>query len=261
MNTDEAAPRYFAISCRDIVKEYAGRAVLRGVSFEVAPGRICVLAGPNGAGKSTLLKILTGQLRATSGSASIGGIDVAEKGSELRRAIGVVPENLALLDDLTIEEHLFLSGPIYGLKKQDTTARSAQLLRVLALEGGRHTPLRECSHGMRKKTALALALLHSPPVVMLDEPFEGIDPAASEVIGGLLVQMASRGVTVLLTSHILPLVTRLASDFLLLRRGEIVWNSEMGAVPGSIEELYFALVEAPACEDLPWLRSSRFSLP
>jgi ABC-2 type transport system ATP-binding protein len=109
---------------------------------------------------------------------------------------------------------------------------------------------------MRKKTALAMALLHNPTVVFLDEPFEGIDPVTAETIRLQLKAMAERGLTILLSSHILSMVNRIADQILLLRRGELVWSSEAGELPGSLEDLYFDLVQAPSMEDLPWLRSN-----
>lgn len=245
------------IACREVRKSYGNFEALHGVTFEVQRGRVCSLLGPNGAGKSTLVKILAGLLPLTSGSATVSGHDTRRAGHAMQRSLGVVPENLALFNDLTIEEHLFLSGPIYGLDARTTRERTAELLRVLTLEHGRHRFLRDCSHGMRKKTALALALLHNPPVVILDEPFEGIDPISAEAIRRLLRTIAERGTTVLLTAHILPLVTSVADELLLLRRGELVYQSEVKALPSALEDLYFELIEAPPEEALTWLGSVR----
>src|SRR5205807_525094 len=110
------------------------------------------------------------------------GLDPLESTVELKKICGILPEGLGLFDDLTVEEHLSLSGPIYGLSTRETSAHSDQLLRLLDLENGRHTFLSECSHGMRKKTSLALALLHNPRVLFLDEPFEAVDPVTSKTI-------------------------------------------------------------------------------
>lgn len=237
------------LSAEHVSKRYGAFHALRDVTFEVPRGRICALLGPNGAGKSTLVKILTGLLAPSEGRAAIDGQPPSA------RRIGVVPENLALFDDLTIEEHLHLSGPIYGLDRATTSARTDELLRILALDQSRQRFLRDSSHGMRKKTSLALALLHNPAVVILDEPFEGIDPVTAEAIRQLLRRIAARGTTVLLTSHILPLVTSVADELLLLRHGQLVFQGAVDSLTQSLESLYFELVESPQQEELAWLQS------
>jgi len=237
------------LSAEHITKRFGPFTALNDVTFTVPRGRICALLGPNGAGKSTLVKILTGLIPASEGRATLDGQPPAP------RSLGVVPENLALFDDLTIEEHLYLSGPIYGLDRATTAARSDELLRILALDHARRRFLRDSSHGMRKKTALALALLHNPPVVILDEPFEGIDPVTAEAIRQLLRRIAGRGTTILLTSHILPLVTSVADELLLLRHGQLVFQGTVESLTQSLESLYFELVESPQQEELAWLQS------
>lgn len=245
------------IECRNLVKKFRDIAAVDDVSLEVQPG-ICTLLGPNGAGKSTLLKILTGLIAPDSGSARICGIDVAGRPIDVRRIIGVLPEDLGLFDSLTIEEHLELCGPIYGIPAKETRERGEALMRMLKLDQARDTFLDQCSHGMRKKTALAMALIHNPRVVFLDEPFEGIDPVSARAMEEMLRTIAARGVTVFLTSHILSIVDRLADEIFMIRGGKIVWRSSTEAASRSIEEVYFELVETPPSEDLPWLGSSSF---
>ena len=241
------------IECRNLVRDFGEFRAVDGVSFSVPRGTICALLGPNGAGKSTIVKMLTGLLPPTAGTVSVAGLDPGKDTLELRKIYGILPEGLGLFDDLTIEEHLALSGPIYGLSARETARRADQLLRLLDLEQGRHTFLSECSHGMRKKTSLALALLHNPRVLFLDEPFEGVDPVTSKTIRDLLAAIAGRGITIFLTSHILSIVDRLAGQILMLRKGSIVWNSEISEVGQPLEDLYFDLVEPPRTEDLEWL--------
>lgn len=244
------------IECMQVVKRFRDFAAVDGVSLDVRSG-ICALLGPNGAGKSTLLKILTGLMPPDSGTARICGLDVAERPIEVRRIVGVLPEDLGLFDSLTIEEHLELCGPIYGIGAKETRERADALLRVLRLEHARDTFLDQCSHGMRKKTALAMALIHNPRVIFLDEPFEGIDPVSSRTIQELLESIARRGVAVFLTSHILSIVDKLASEIVMIRGGRIVWKSTDEAPSRPLEEIYFELVETPPVEELPWLGSRR----
>jgi ABC-2 type transport system ATP-binding protein len=167
----------------------------------------------------------------------------------------VLPESLALFDALTIDEHLELTGAIYKLKTSETRSRTNQLLRVLRLEHGRHTFIHQCSYGMKKKTALAMALLPNPRVLFLDEPFEGLDPITADTIRIQLRAIAQRGVTVLLTSHILSLVDRVADKIVLINRGAVVLDADTADLPKALEELYFEHVERASAEDLEWLGS------
>ncbi len=241
------------IECSSLSKQYDATRVVDSLTFSLPAGSICAFLGPNGAGKSTTVKMLTGLLRPSSGTATVAGLDATTGSQALKQQIGVLPEHLGLFDYLTVEEHLHMSGPVYGLSAAETRERSNQLLRALALEHGRNTFADHCSHGMRKKTALAMALLHNPRVLFLDEPFEGIDPVTSKTIHDLLERLAGRGVTVFFTSHILSIVERMATHYILIRRGRIVWNSKAEELPASIEQMYFEMVEAPRTEELPWL--------
>ena len=245
------------ISCRNLTRRFGEFTAVDNLNFEVAKGSICAFLGPNGAGKSTTVKMLTGLLVPTSGEIEVCGIHVSRQSVELKRRIGVLPEDLGLFDDLTVEEHLSLTGSVYGLDKPTTRARTDQLLRVLSLEHGRHTFASASSQGMRKKTSFAMALLPSPEVLFLDEPFEAIDPVTSKVMRDLLQSIAARGVTVFFTSHVLSAVEQIATQLIMIRKGKIVWDSPVGEVPVPLEQHYFDLVETPAVEEIEWLGSPR----
>jgi ABC-2 type transport system ATP-binding protein len=245
------------ISCRGLTRRFGDFVAVDAISFEVPAGAICAFLGPNGAGKSTTVKMLTGLLQPTAGEAHVAGIDAAHDPVAVKRAVGVLPENLGLFDALTVEEHLALSGAVYGIPPHETRERTTQLLRVLALEEARYVYASECSHGMRKKTALAMALLHNPRVLFLDEPFEGIDPVTSRAILDLLEEVARHGVTVFLTSHILSIVEKLATRIIILQQGRIAWNSPPSDLPRALEQHYFDLLESHPAVDLPWLGPSR----
>jgi ABC-2 type transport system ATP-binding protein len=239
------------ILCKEVTKSFGEFRAVSEASFTAPTGSICALLGPNGAGKSTIVKVLTGLLKATSGDLEICGTRPSDP--PLKSMIGVLPENLALFDALTIAEHLELTGAVYKLKTADTRARTDQLLRVLRLEHGRDTFIHQCSYGMKKKTALAMALLPNPRALFLDEPFEGIDPVTAETIRIQLRAIARRGVTVLLTSHILSLVDRVADKVVMINHGRIVFDAEINDLPSSLESLYFELVETAEAEELEWL--------
>lgn len=239
---------WFMFSCSSVTMLYGGFCALDGLTLEVPQGEICALLGPNGAGKSTTLKILAGLQVPTSGSVQIAGLQPRDA----KRITGVMPENLGLFEDLSIEEHLQLTAEIYGAPRD----RIDPLLRALSLEKGRHTYARECSHGMRKKTSFAMALLHNPSVLLLDEPFEAVDPVSARMMFELLQEASRRGVTVFLTSHILSIVERLAHRFALIRAGKLVYCGDLADdAPGKLEELYFELVESPISGKLSWLGS------
>ncbi|HUB35133.1 MAG TPA: ABC transporter ATP-binding protein [Bryobacteraceae bacterium] len=245
------------ISCRALTRRFGDFTAVDHLNLEVAPGAICAFLGPNGAGKSTTVKMLTGLLPPTSGTVEVCGLDVTASGLEVKRQIGVLPEDLGLFDDLTVEEHLLLTGSVYGVSREETRARAAQLLHALSLEHGRHTFAAACSHGMRKKTAFAMALLPNPRVLFLDEPFEAIDPVTSKIMRDLLEEAARHGITVFLTSHILSVVEQIATQLVMIRHGKVVWDSPVGELPQSLEQHYFDLVEAPAVEELEWLGPRR----
>ncbi len=216
------------ISCRKLTRRFGDLTAVDNLNFEIDTGAVCAFLGPNGAGKSTTVKMLTGLLPPSSGDVEVCGLNVRLQATELKRRIGVLPEDLGLFDDLTVEEHLSLTGSVYGLDKHVARSRIDQLLHALSLEHGRHTFAAACSHGMRKKTSFAMALLPNPQVLFLDEPFEAIDPVTSKIMRDLLQSIASRGVTVFFTSHVLSAVEQIATQLIMIRKGKIVWNSPAG---------------------------------
>ncbi|MEO7142293.1 MAG: ABC transporter ATP-binding protein [Bryobacteraceae bacterium] len=247
------------IDCKHLTKRFGDSVAVDDVTFQV-PGGVCVLLGHNGAGKSTLLRMMAGLLAPDEGEVRILNLDSTRKPLALRRQIGVVPEDLGLFDSLTVQEHLELCGPVYGLNRNEIRERTASLLGMLGIEKDRNTFLDRCSHGVRKKTAFAMALLHNPRVLLLDEPFEGIDPVSSIAIQNLLAAISQRGITVFFTSHILPVVSRLATDIIVIREGRVVLAAAVARISRPLDDLYFELAGAPATKDLtgdlPWLRSS-----
>ncbi len=242
------------IDCRVVRKSYAARSVLRDVSVVLEPG-ICALLGQNGAGKSTLLRLLSGLEKPDAGSVLIGGFSYRHRAVEIRRKLGVVPEGLGLFEALSVRENVLALGPVYGLSRGEAEARTTSLLKLLDLVVGQHTVVRQCSFGTRKKTALAMALLYKPTVLLLDEPFEGIDPASSAVIHNLLRQLAENGCTILLTSHILPLVEKVADRILILHNGRLEADFQPNHTTGDIAEFYFRTVQPLQPETPEWLNS------
>lgn len=245
------------IQALGLTKTFGQVTAVSGLNLQVPRGILFGLLGPNGSGKSTTVKLLTGLLAPTAGKAMVAGRTVSVDDVELRSRIGTLPESDALFDSLTVWEHLELSGPLYGLSRQDTRARAVELVRHLDLDGARATFIQDASFGTRKKCALAMALLHDPDVLFLDEPFEGIDPGSSRNIKDLLSWLARRGVTIFITSHMLDIVERLVDQFAIIIKGEVVCGrtvAEMAAAGETLEDLYFRYVGKPAIGDLSWLR-------
>jgi ABC-2 type transport system ATP-binding protein len=241
------------ISCRDLTKRFGAFTAVDGLSLDVAPGAICACLGANGAGKSTTVRMLTGLLAPTSGEAIVCGVNVAADPVGLRRVIGVLPEDLGLFEDLSVDEHLRLTADVYGLPHSIADDRIEQLISALRLSPARRTFAGRCSHGTRKKTSLAMALLPNPQALFLDEPFEAIDPVTSKTMRDLLVVAAKRGTTVFLTSHILPVAQEIATQFVIIREGRLVFNTPASELAGSLEQVYFELAEPAETADLGWL--------
>jgi ABC-2 type transport system ATP-binding protein len=245
-----------AIEARDITKTYGGLDAVRDLNLQVPPGTLFGLLGPNGSGKSTTVKLLTGLLEPTAGEVRVSGQTVSVENVGLRRMIGILPEDDALFHSLTIREHLELSGPLYGLSRDETRTRAIELLRHLDLEGQSGTYVDQASFGMRKKCALAMALLHNPRVLFLDEPLEGIDPGSSRNIKDLLLTLARKGVTIFLTSHVLEFVERLAEQVAIIVQGNVVFCGTVEDIRRSgttLEEIYFKYVGEPPVGNLEWL--------
>lgn len=246
------------IEARGVTRTFGRLTAVRDLNLQVAPGTLFGFLGPNGSGKSTTVKLLTGLLAPTKGKVRVAGQTVSPENVDLRRMIGILPEDAALFHSLTIWEHLELSGPLYGLSRADTRARAIELLRHLDLERESGTYIDQASYGMRKKCALAMALLHNPRVLFLDEPFEGIDPGSSRNIKDLLVALADKGVTVFVTSHILEVVERLIDQFAIIIRGEVVCCQAVEEVMRggmTLEDVYFRYAGKPAVGNLAWLGS------
>ena len=246
----------FEIETHNLTRKFGDLVAVREISLQIPKGTIFGFLGPNGAGKSTTISMLTGLLQPTSGDALIGGASILSSPIEVKKRIGVLPENLALFEALTIWEHLMLVGPVYGLSRQETEQRAEQLLKYLDLWQSRHTYVDEASHGMRKKCSLAMSLIHNPGVLFLDEPFEGIDPVSSRHIKNLLVMMASKGVTVFLTSHILEVVERLVESFAIIIAGEIVCSQTVEETLSSgntLEDLFFQYAGGDRIQELEWV--------
>jgi len=232
-----------AIETHGLRRTFGELAAVDGVDLAVPRGTLYGFLGPNGAGKSTTIKCLTGLLRPTGGTMRILGIDPEKDPVAVKRRVGVVPEDLALFDRLTGAETLTFVGKVHGLDRPTLQSRSQELLTLMDLAAASDNLVADYSHGMRKKMALAAALLPGPHLLFLDEPFEGIDAVASRQIKDLLHAFVGRGGTVFLTSHILEIVERLCSHVGVIARGKLV-------AQGSIQSLRAASHDGKTLEEI-----------
>ena len=211
-----------AVETRGLVRRFGEFVAVDGIDLRVRRGAFFGFLGPNGAGKSATMKMLPGLLAPTEGRALVLGRDVAAEPLEVKRRIGVVPEDLNLFERLTGAEMLAFTGRMYGLGREETAARARELLGLMELDGEPRKLVVEYSHGMKKKLSLACALIHRPEILFLDEPFEGVDVVASRTLKDLLSRLTARGLTVFLTSHVLEIVQRLCDEIAIISGGRLV---------------------------------------
>lgn len=245
-----------AVETENLTKVYGKKTVVGDLDLTVNRGAIFALLGANGSGKSTTIKMLTGLLQPTSGHARILGSPLTHENIDLKRKIGVLPENLALFEGLSVWEHISLIGEVYRLSRDEAMFRGEQLLKHLDLWEDRFTRVEECSFGMKKKCSLALALIHNPEVVFLDEPFEGIDPTSSRNIRDTISLAAGRKCTFFITSHSLEIMDQIISAFAIISHGEIVYRGDAAALRAenkSLETIYFEHIKNDITGELGWL--------
>jgi ABC-2 type transport system ATP-binding protein len=250
-----------AVETRSLRRTFGDLVAVDGIDLAVPAGSFYGFLGPNGAGKSTTIRCLTGLLRPTAGSMRILGLDPLSDPVAVKMKVGVMPEELALFDRLTGAETLSFVGQVHGLERATIRSRSAELLAMMDLASAAGSLVTDYSHGMKKKLALAVALLPGPRLLFLDEPFEGIDAIASRQIKGLLVSFVKAGGTVFLTSHILEIVERLSDYLGVIHKGKMVAQGPMeelrqgAAGDRTLEEIFLNLVgaEATSAPVLEWL--------
>jgi len=216
-----------AIRITDLVKKYGTVTAVEGLSLTVAPGTMFGFLGPNGSGKSTTIGCLTGLLDPTAGQIEILGQRFDAESADIKRRMGVMPETLGLFDPLYAHEFLAFVARMYGLNEATTRQRVTELLDALELTDTSKT-LHDYSTGMRKRVAFAAAVIHSPEVLFLDEPFESIDPAGVALMKQWLRRFTEQGRTVFMTSHVLETVERFCHQVAIITSpGKLVWQGDV----------------------------------
>ena len=230
------------LELRSVTKRYPGLTAVNDVSFTARAGEVTGYLGPNGSGKSTTLKMITGLIDPSDGQILFRGEPIGRDPMAYRRLLGYVPEEPHLYPHLTGAEYLAMVGQLRRLDEASLANKIDGFLRLLSLQEDRHTPISSYSKGMRQKVLLAAALLHNPELVLLDEPFSGLDVNSALVLRDLIRQLAARGKVVLFSSHEMETVERVCQRIVILHKGRVVAND-------SIEQLR-ALMSLPTLEEI-----------
>ena len=234
-----------AIRIRTLSKRFGETVALDGLSLAVPHGSFFGFLGPNGAGKTTTIHILTGLLGADSGEVEVLGLPMPRKAGLIKQSIGVVPDDSVLFDRLRGLEFLEFVGRIYGLDSRTAVNRGRELMELFELDIDTSVLIAGYSKGMRKRLALAAALIHRPQLFLLDEPFEGVDPVGARLMKDILVKQVERGATVFLTSHVLEVVERLCDRVAIIAHGSILAEgsmAELRSTDETLEDLFVRLV-------------------
>jgi len=246
-----------AIEVRELRKLYGAKAAVDGLTLSVPRGSFFGFLGPNGAGKTTTIRMLMGLAPPASGSIEILGMPMPLESLAIKRRVGVVPDESVLFDRLTGGEFLEFVGRMYSLERGVALSRSRELLGLFELDADPRKLVAECSKGMRKRLAMAAALIHRPDLLLLDEPFEGVDAVGARMMKDLLAGQVRHGATVFLTSHVLEVVERLCDTVAIIHEGKLVMQgstAELRASSETLEDAFVRLVGAGhLAEKLDWL--------
>jgi ABC-2 type transport system ATP-binding protein len=246
-----------AISVNNLRKVYGNKAAVDGLNLTVPRGCFFGFLGPNGAGKSTTIRMLTGLIPPTSGSIELLGLPMPANALEIKRRIGLVPDESLLFDRLTGYEFLEFVGRMYGLPRDVSKQRARELLGLFQIEDSGRKLIAEYSKGMRKRVAMAASLIHHPELFLMDEPFEGVDAVGARLMKDILLDQVRQGATIFLTSHVLEVVERLCDRVAIINEGKIVIEGtldELRAGSETLEDVFVRVVGAEkAFERLGWL--------
>ena len=255
MHTESTpAPAPLPLRIVELTRRFGAVTAVDGVSLEVRPGEIVGFLGPNGAGKTTTLRVCAGLLRADAGDVEVAGVSLAREPLRARARMGFVPDRPFLYDRLSAREFLDFVAALYDVPPDEATTRAEELLRRLDLDEAADDFVESYSLGMRQKVSLAAALLHDPPLTLLDEPLQGLDPRGARVLKDLLRERAARGCGVLVSTHLLEVAERLCDRVVILDRGRKVAEGSLeelrgtsgahgaaGAGPATLEDVFLSL--------------------
>jgi ABC-2 type transport system ATP-binding protein len=245
-----------AIEVENLRKVYGGKAAVDGLSLMVPRGCFYGFLGPNGAGKTTTIRMMMGLAEPTSGSIRLLGRAMPDEAVEVRKLLGLVPDDSLLFDHLTGAEFVEFAGRMYQLDRQVARERTRELMAMFELDGQPRKLIAEYSKGMRKRCAMAAALIHRPELFLLDEPFEGVDAVGARLMKDILADQVRRGATIFLTSHVLEVVERLCDQVAIIDHGRMLLETKMSELHAgfeTLEDAFVRLVGGAKSETLNWL--------
>jgi ABC-2 type transport system ATP-binding protein len=257
-STPKPKPRETVLSIQGLVKRFGDTIAVAGIDLAVETGSFYGIVGPNGAGKTTTLSMVTGLLRPDSGKVVVHGVDVWSDPVAAKRNMGVLPDRLRLFDRLTGAQLLFYSGTLRGLNEETVRARTADLAHAFGFEDALNRLVTDYSAGMSKKIALAAAMIHSPRLLILDEPFESVDPVSAANVTQILRTYVDSGGTVVVSSHSMDLIQRICDHVAVVVHGAILDSGTMEFVRKgkTLEERFVELAGGrTSVEGMAWLNS------
>ena len=236
------------LNIQNLTKRYGSKTAVDNLSLSIEAGEICAFIGHNGAGKTTTLKACCGLLTPDSGEITVDGMSIREKPIDCKRVMAYIPDNPDMYEFLTGYEYLNFVADVYGVTKEDREKRIAELGALLGITDALGGAISECSHGMKQKIAIISALIHKPKLILMDEPFVGLDPVASHQLKNLMAEHCANGGAIFFSTHVLEVAEKLCNKVAIIKNGKLVASGAMVDVRGdsSLEEIFLELEEEKA---------------
>lgn len=236
------------LNIQNLTKRYGSKTAVDNLSLSIEAGEICAFIGHNGAGKTTTLKACCGLLTPDSGEITVDGMSIREKPIDCKRVMAYIPDNPDMYEFLTGYEYLNFVADVYSVTKEDREKRIAELGALLGITDALGGAISECSHGMKQKIAIISALIHKPKLILMDEPFVGLDPVASHQLKNLMAEHCANGGAIFFSTHVLEVAEKLCNKVAIIKNGKLVASGAMDDVRGdsSLEEIFLELEEEKA---------------
>jgi len=246
------------IKITGLLKTYANTTAVDRLDLEIPAGQLFGFLGPNGAGKTTTIKLMTGLLKPNAGRIEVDGIDVQKDPQRAKARMGYIPDRPFIYEKLTGAEYLQFIADLYGVEQQSAKARAGKFLDFFDLEASAHQLIGGYSHGMRQKLIISAALIHSPPVVIVDEPLIGLDPKGAKQVKRLFLELCNKGTTVFMSTHSLAIAEDMCDRIGIIQKGKIIADGSMEQLRerasheggGGLEEIFLKLTGDASLDDL-----------